>query len=298
MADYVVAQALATPVRNCFVTGIRLPDYFHLDSGLTPHPKTGVPWHLPQKLATSCDDIEINGSSDEGTASTATNAVALAATTNLSLRSANISLSGAHILAQRRCLAHVSAMKTREYLGLLPRSWKEDFCVDAKSIVWREDMDTLVLELLRKKVIDQLRWLMLKGNVYIVRCYGGSEGIGAFNQAAAALWLGEKRGTDEGANTEEGACFSEMSTAESDRETERTQTIQPPPPYAMLDYKGRHIPTYNLRTLLGEEHVLHLRKSSETFRGEMVVIKHKNTTTNAQMWLWKLMGYLAEGADG
>ena len=296
MADPAAAQALATSVRSCFVTGIRLPGHFHFNTGLTPHPETGVPWHLPHDLARSSDDIEIKSSSDSGTASsTNADAMPLTATSNPSPKTANLSLSGAHILAQRRCLSLVSTMKARGYLGLLPRTWKESFGIDAKSIVWREDMDTFVLELLRKKVIDQLTWLVRKSGGYVVRCYGGYEQIADSHQAAAALWLGHVRVTERVPNPAEGADINGTSSTES--EIDLTGSMQPPLLYAMADYASGHVPIYNLQTLLGEEHVIHLRNSNKIYQGEIAVIKHKNATVKAQSLLWQLMGYLATSAD-
>lgn len=296
MANHAVAQALATPVRNCFITGIRLPEHFYLNTGLSPHPETGVPWHLPHDLARSSDHIEIEDSSRGDAASiTYTNAVPSTAASNPPLQTGSLSLSGAHIVAQRRCLALVSTMKAREYLGLLPRPWKEGFGIDTKRIIWREDMDTFVLELLRKKVIDQLIWLVRRSSGYVVRRYGGYEQIAESHQAAAALWLGHVRVTAAVSNAAEDTNIKGTSSPES--ETALTGSMQPPPPYAIADYAGGCIPVYNLQTLLGEENLLHLRNSHKIYGGEIALIKHRNATVNVQIRLWQLMGYLAKSAD-
>lgn len=295
MADSAAAHALATPIRNCLVTGIRLPDYFHLSTGLTPHPETGEPWHLPHDLAGSSDHVEIEGSSDGSTpSSTTANAAPLIASSNPSLKAASLSLSGAYIVAQRSCLALVSAMKAREYLALLPRAWKEGFGIDAKRVVWREDMDTFVLGLLRKKVYAQLTRVVRSSSGYVVRCYGGYDQIAHSSQAAAALWLGHLKvttGLSKGAGS---ATFD--GTARIEGETELTGSIQPPFPYAVVDEVGGYVPIYNLQSLLGEEYMLHLRKCHKIYGGEIVVIKKKHATVDLQSCLWQLMGYLAKSA--
>lgn len=255
-----------------------------------------MPWHLPHDLAGSSNHIEIEGSSDGSTASaTNSNAASLIATSNPPLKPASLSLSGAHIIAQGSCLALVSTMKAREYLGLLPRAWKEGFGVDAKRIVWREDMDTFVLGLLRKKVYEQLTWLVRRSSGYVVRCYGGYGQIADCHQAAAALWLGHVEVTTGLPRAAESA--NSNGTTRTEGKIELTGSMQPPSPYTTADYVGGSVPIYNLQTLLGEEDMLHLRKSHKIYEGEIVVIKHKNATVDLQTRLWQLKGYLAKSAD-
>ena len=295
MADHVVAQALASPIRSCFVTEIRLPEHFHLRTELTLHPETGAPWHLPQDLARSSGDVEKKGSSGGSTQSANANAVPLTTTSNPSFKGVSLSHSGAHILAQHRCLFHVSVMKRREYLGLLPKSWKDSFGMEAKSIVWREDMATFVLELLRKRVMKQLAWLVCNSSGYVVRCSGGYKQIADSRQAAAALWLGHAGITAVVSNAAEGADSN--GTASTEGEMDLKGSMQPPSPYAMAEYNGRYIPIYNLQTLLGEKHVLNLRESHEIYGGEITVIKDKIATLVVQTRLWQLMAYLAMNVD-
>ncbi|KAA6415461.1 MAG: hypothetical protein FRX48_00176 [Lasallia pustulata] len=270
------AHALASPLRNCFVTGIRLPDHFHLRTELTLHPETGAPWQLPQDLARSLGDVEKKESSGVSTPSANANAVPLTTTSNPSFKGVSLSHAGAHILAQHHCLSQVSVMKRREYLGSLPKPWKDSFGMEAKRIVWREDMATFVLELLRQKVMKQLAWLVSNSSGYVVRCYGGYKQIADSHQAAAALWLGHARVTAVVPNTAEGVDSN--GTASTESEMDLKGSMQPPSPYAMAEYAGRCIPIYNLQTLLGEKHVLNLRESHEIYGGEITVIKDKNAT--------------------
>lgn len=46
----VFAQALATPVRKCRLTGVMLPRFFLLDFTPIASPLTGHPWYMPRSL--------------------------------------------------------------------------------------------------------------------------------------------------------------------------------------------------------------------------------------------------------
>ena len=63
----------------------------------------------------------------------------------------------------------------------------------------------------------------------------------------------------------------------------------------MHHYKSHYFLVYNLPTLLGPDHLRALRESSPThFGGQYAVVKTKRTTTQVQMELWKLLGYLVQ----
>ena len=71
-----------------------------------------------------------------------------------------------------------------------------------------------------------------------------------------------------------------------------------PPPYAMVEYRSSgHLPIYNLPALLGPEQLYELQNISKSFEGTLAVIKRKQNTTDCQMQLWKLMGYMAAEAN-
>ena len=142
-------------------------------------------------------------------------------------------------------------------------------------------------------------WLVLRTTSgYVVRCYGGHAQIAASHQPAAALWLGHVRVADDGApETTEPGVRCEGPASSTERAPELTGSMRAPAPYAVAEGKGGYVPVYNLRTLLGEEHIARLRKCHEIYWGELVVLKKKNATLVAQMRLWQLMGYLAKTMD-
>ncbi|KAL8783029.1 MAG: hypothetical protein Q9213_004926 [Squamulea squamosa] len=268
------AQALATPVRQCAVTGSRLPKFFLLDFGFSPHPKTGEPWQMPKLAITTNAGNSSHASTVETTEENqiiSDPAIVAADTIQRSARTA----AGSHIIAQQSALRMVSTLKHKSYMQIIPQRWKLDARFKADQIVWRKDMDTFILDLMQRVVTKTLRYLSSQPAAYIVPCQD-YESIQDRHQPGAVLWLGQ----DEGNET---AMLSK----------------EDPPPYAMVEYRSSgYIPLYNLPTLLGPEYMYQLRDTIESFRGTLAVIKGKRNTTGCQMQLWKLMGYMATDTSG
>lgn len=173
-------------------------------------------------------------------------------------------VAGSHIIAHQSALRLISNLKQRSYMQILPHRWKNDARFKADQIIWRKDMDTFVLELLRKRAVKLLQYLGTRPAAYVVPCQD-YEDIQNKHQAGAVLWLG-------GPN------------ADKDH----------PPPYAMMGFKSSgRIPLYNLPALLGSEHLSQLRGASKIFDSTLAVIKRKHNTAECQLHLWKLMGYVA-----
>lgn len=158
----------------------------------------------------------------------------------------------------------------------MPYRWKEDSSIKIPEIVWREDMDTFLLEILRKSVAKKLAYLASRRAAYIAICKG-HENISKQNQVGAVLWLGPGGGAP-------------AQDPPSNDDVEGSG----PPPYAMHYYRSHYIPCYNLRTLLGPTHLQALRAGRLShFGGQYAVIKTKRGTVDVQLELWKLLGYLA-----
>ncbi|KAL8672944.1 MAG: hypothetical protein Q9168_002619 [Polycauliona sp. 1 TL-2023] len=265
------AQALATPVRQCAVTGARLPNFFLLDFGLTPHPRTGKPWQMPRLVADTCaanPGVVLTVGSADGNATAPSDPAT--APTKPAKTPARTS-AGSHIVAHRSAVKLVSTLKQRSYMQLLPQRWKLDARFKADQIVWRQDMDTFVLDLLRRKVAKLLKYLSSQPAAYIVPCKD-YECIRKKHQPGAVLWLGPQHPGDD----------------------KPIPSHEDPPPYAMVESKSSElIPLYNLPTLLGPEVMHELQDKGNAFEGTLAVIKRKRNTTDCQMQLWKLMGYTA-----
>ncbi|KAI4260081.1 MAG: hypothetical protein LQ352_000460 [Teloschistes flavicans] len=271
------AKALATPVRSCALTGARLPSYFLLDFGLAPHPRTGKPWQMP-KLAIDCHTASLHETSrldanpeQQESASSGTDTDGGAASHS---RKPARTVAGSHIISQRSSLKLMSSLKYRTVSQSMPLRWKQDGRFKAQEIVWREDMDTFVLDLMRRKTIKLLKYLSAQPAAYVVACEGFQD-IENKHQPGAVVWLGEPR------------SYSNPTTEAED-----------PPPYAMVEYRSSgHMPIYNLPALLGPNYLILLRNAGKPFDKTLAVIKKKRNTTEVQLHLWKLMGYFASDCE-
>ncbi|KAL8721087.1 MAG: hypothetical protein Q9225_002159 [Loekoesia sp. 1 TL-2023] len=262
---------------RCVVTGVRLPNYFLINFGLAPHPKTGKPWQMP-KLA--IDSNVINSSkttrskhAPEQAIDTSNEGHVDTEASVLSNRGPVRAVAGSYIVSQAVAIRFMSEIKRKSYRQI-PHRWRLDTRFKADDIVWREDMDTFMLDLMRKKAVGLLKHLSSRPAAYVVKCEG-YEDIEHKNQSGAALWLGKPR-----------------------EEELPIDSKAPPPPYAMVKYRSaRHIPVYNLPALLGLGYLRQLRDSSQLFDGTLAVVKQKRNTVETLMHLWKLMGYVTSDGD-
>ena len=191
-------------------------------------------------------------------------------------------LSSTHFLASRQVLAHVSDLTPIQYKRLMPYRWRQDPSVRIPEIVWREDMDIFVLEILRRNVSKTLSYLASRPAAYIAPCKT-HDSINEHSQVAAMLWLRSHADNsihDESA-TSDATSFNVGETG--------------PPPYAMHYHKTRYIPYYNLAALLGPSRLSALQESRpDHYSNQFAVIKLKRTTVKVQLELWKLLGYIAQ----
>ncbi|KAL8842662.1 MAG: hypothetical protein Q9170_000437 [Blastenia crenularia] len=277
LSKNIYAQALATPVRNCAVTGVRLPNHFLLNFGLTPHPKTDKPWQMP-KLAIDPNAITSNKATSaelnfRQTAADLNDDGTFTDTAKPSSGGRARPVAAWHILSTRTALKFNTDLKRKSFLQMIPYRWKFDTRFKSDDIVWRADMDTFVLELMRKKTVRLLKYLAARPAAYVAKCENYAD-IHNKHQVGAVLWLGKP----------------------DEVEIQTTGEV-PPPPYAMVKYKSfGHIPIYNIPNLLGPEHTRQLCGSSKSLNGTLAVLKHKHHTIEILMHLWKLMGFV--GSDG
>ena len=193
-----------------------------------------------------------------------------------------IRMAGTYFAAQRSTIRFISRMNKQQYSRMIPYRWKRSAVLNTDDIVWREDMDTYVLGLMRKDLLRDLQYLSSRPSRYIAS--STYQQVESHPHLGAALWLGA--GDAESSISVEGTG--------SDGEADVSIESAGPPAYAMLDYRGRYIPVFNLQTLLGNKFLEQLRESSPVFQGEIAIIREKRNTVKVQMALWKLMGYLAE----
>ncbi|KAL8829689.1 MAG: hypothetical protein Q9191_001870 [Dirinaria sp. TL-2023a] len=294
------ALAMATPVRTCSLTGFRLPAYFHLRFGLQTHPVTGAPWHLPRMAANKVlkpskkrQALEDKNpppttSADHEEPSDPQTHRQPAVSGPKSVRT----LSGSYLPARATALRYVSKLKRKYYIRIIPNLWKEGTTIKTDNIVWREDMESYVLALMRTEVIHHLSYLSSLPSGYIVRCDDWDR-IDQHHQVGAILWLGDLEPPRRKEDSLLGAGGSADTADDDERQPRASEKDQGPPPYAMVYYRRHHIPVYNAPVLLGNDRLHSLCKDTVALRGNLAIIKRKHNTVDLQMALWKLMGYLA-----
>ncbi|RYP08529.1 hypothetical protein DL764_001860 [Monosporascus ibericus] len=292
------AKALATPLRQCSITHQRLPKFFLQDFNLIQHPETGAPWWVPRSLmrheshvaehpdkeeiseAIQKQEAAINAEKDvtttppeneeEGKAS-------VVADTDTSKAGRPYGPS-AYALARKDLFA---AFKT-EGSGFM-NSHKRLFGGSSSRYrifggraVWREDMDTYILDLMRREVVDHLLYLsrlcVEQARYYIVRCYGWDDV--QHKHKGALLWF---------QNETEGEAL--------------------PGPFATFDTHTRNlqgennpvtVAVHNMPMLLGDEQAARLKSEARVFGEGSIFMLAGRRTADLQANLWRLQGYLAD----
>jgi hypothetical protein len=302
------ARALAQPLRRCALTYNVLPSFFLQDFSLMAHPETGNPCYVPRSLANkktpnlSEENIDLDLESGqrselegdtEGTSQTKQTSDGLAPLLGYSVYTMASQLAigaiqdpkgygrkqakrGKWPAKRLNILSSANAAPLR----LLPERYRQS--KHASKILspakWRSDMHIFVLNLMRRRLVQNLVSLTKLKRGYVVGCTGWEDAL-VKPQVGAFLWTG-------------GSGDVEMES---------------PPEFATLDVtagqpkenKTKKVPVHNLRRLLGKEMLAELRKKlpSGIFEREVVVLKHKQQAVNTEMQLWKLQGYLAEHRD-
>ncbi len=148
-----------------------------------------------------------------------------------------------------------------------------------------------MLSLLRNNIVQSLRYLGSRTAGYIQRC-DGWDYVGKHHQVSAVLWLG--------ATTPNHKVVPQTPAQDTSADPfePAEKRASGPPTYAMVQYRGRYIPSYNLPFLLGRKHLGFLKNDCVSLRGILAVVKQKHATVEVQLALWKLMGYLAPYEEG
>jgi hypothetical protein len=182
---------------------------------------------------------------------------------------------------------------------------------------WRSDMDMFALDLMRRRIVEGLKYLCGRKAGYLQGCSDWNYAKGS-KQVGAFLWLGPRDETkvatsDEvgeplteqerdlavGQVEEKAACEGEdMATGQQERPVQESSFDIAPGEFATLDRDKEmksKVPVHNLQLLLGSALIKDLRRDiPQIFKYEVVALKHRKTTIDVQLRLWKLQGYLAE----
>ncbi|EJT71604.1 hypothetical protein GGTG_10859 [Gaeumannomyces tritici R3-111a-1] len=303
LEDNPYATALGTPIRLDAATNTILPRFFFQDFHFVNHPETNAPWFTPTSLLQSSDQPTRDRSASEQSTMNSDRiyeaivapdgeadgvespeAPADASAEELSKEPSNTSrpeTAGAYAMFRRDLFTALVGGEG------VPQGLKQyrnrhakmaNFARQARA-VWRADMDEVVLDLTRARVLKSLLYLArfdddpVDPRHYIVRCQAESleaEDWAKHEFRGCVLWLGG----------------GEANSAPPPKEFE----IIPVPNVR----RNTALPVHDLNGLLGAKAVERLRAESVIFREGAFFLLSRARTKQLQMWLWKLQGYLAE----
>ncbi|KAL2756936.1 hypothetical protein ACRALDRAFT_2041498 [Sodiomyces alcalophilus JCM 7366] len=158
-------------------------------------------------------------------------------------------------------------------------------------LVWRRDMHRVVLENMRRQIVQQLEYFASlctrEGRSYLTPCSSWDAINRDLNHRGCVLWRSQSAGSHELATGESGV----------EGETDPSGNNGGPGQLATLDIPGakyeRKLPVHNLDRLLGEHHMATLMKTP-LFKDNPLLVLGRRRTIPLQLSLWKLQGYLAE----
>ena len=286
------AQALATPMRTCAITTTRLPSFFLVNLQLLAHPETDEPWMLPKGLLAQSKagkvdkepenvagepDQRIHHANPETPATPRQSEESTASLAETTESPGSTSTGpGMYMLARHSFIQSVTRRGRKQWGRLFRPALSEKTGIRAEHIVWRQDMDDFILDLLRRRVITELEILTSGGSIYTRHCLHKLVEGKLPKQVGCVLWLG--------------------------RECDDTGgPIQAPPLGAIMPYNpdyARHVPAFNLPYLLGDKHLSRLpARLLEVADEGFVALASRRRVIAAHLWLWKLQGHIAR-ADG
>ncbi|KAL8365240.1 hypothetical protein RB595_004172 [Gaeumannomyces hyphopodioides] len=308
LEDNPYATALGTPIRLDAATNTILPRFFFQDFYFVNHPETNVPWFAPTSLLETSDQPikdhyareqptmhpsfihEAILSPDRGADGAEPPEAPVDARAEESAKEP--------FKTSRPETAAAYAMFRRDLFTALvggegvPQGLKQYRNRHAKMAnfarqpraVWRADMDEIVLNLTRARVLKSLLYLArlcddpVEPRHYIVRCKAerpDAEDWAKHEFRGCVLWLG---GGGDLANRAPPPKEFEIITVPNVR-------------------RNMALPVHDLNRLLGAEAVERLRAETAIFRQGAFFLLARPRTKQLQMWLWKLQGYLAEYAE-
>lgn len=287
---------LATPVRLCSVTRTHLPKAMLQSFGLVRHPETNQAWWIPEGVdsprqpvkSVSDEAEETDGSppaateEDHGDDATAVADDKSASTAEKQ----NAYRYPMHVLSRQDLLQNFVTKGTRYYRGHQRVASMPNSPPQAKTAVYRVDMDGVILDQRRRQIMDDLLYLATmceeNGRKYIIQVTDAKY-TATYVHRAAFLWLGE-----------EAASGSGEGSQGLDGEAEKAETD--PEQYATLDIDGDPIttrPVYNLPRLLGPANVARLRSEAAVFKDGPLFLLRSQRSGPVNKKLWSLQGYMA-----
>ncbi|KAI3325102.1 hypothetical protein HD806DRAFT_533698 [Xylariaceae sp. AK1471] len=294
------AKALATPIRQCTASRVRLPTFFLQDFNLIAHPETGQPWWVPRSLVWeesaesqqadtlntefSMDyqefrDEQANVETDRGGSDNQGEVSRVDTPTAVQSDHAKPYGPAAYVLARQDLISSFTkkASGYENHTRRLFGGSSSRYAKFAGRAIWREDMDTFILGRMRQEIVSDLLYLSRlcteDSRHYIVKCYGWDDV--QYKHKGAVLWFGDTGQSDATDNPE-----------------------AQPGPFATYDVSNGSATTtvavHNIPMLLGAEDTAKVRQNAVALGDGSLFMLAGRRTTNLQLKLWRLQGYLAD----
>ncbi len=284
------AQALATPPRQCDVTDVVLPRFFLQGFNLMKHPDSDDPWWVPLDLSPgqSSPTEEETCVPASGEARDDARPADSLAPSQQPVHNPRPKGGTGYILARQELLRALTSKQNKYYSKqkrLLTKSRSTRLSTVLKRAVWREDMSDLVLELRRRRIIEDVLYFSKlceeADREYLAKCEAWGD-FGGLTHRGCVLYL---------------ADGDSPITNGTSNET----SAQPPARLSLMDIEGAKfgskLVVHNLDALLGKENVDSLRRRSGVIQtGSLFVLRGKRTL-NLQLKLWKLQCYMTRDSD-
>lgn len=262
-ADCLAAQALATPTRWCVATRTALPRFFLDRFRLVAHPEMGDPWWVAQGLEKKSDASQPPSTERAG--------------------------QSAYLLSRRDLLEDVTSSGgspyAKKYKALMGASVRPNSSTAQllHKTIWRKDMDSWLLEIMRRRVVDGLLYFADKvenaDRRYLIKCKTWDEAK-EYNHRGCLLYFGEALVTNP------------ISTPGS-----KPATMAGLPRLSTMSIETKQLngklAVHNMQDLLSEPHFHRLKAESSILRDGSLFLLGRAPTMELQLLLWKLQGYLS-----
>ncbi|KAK0619295.1 hypothetical protein B0T14DRAFT_431572 [Immersiella caudata] len=258
------AQALATPIRMCSVTKTPMPKFFLQQFRLVTHPETDETWWMAQNLKKwePPAETEPNNKLDADKTcreSAGPSAYVLSSHGLLdSMQNKRSPYAG-----KQRGLMHQTIFASGAPIGQY-----------LNKALWRHDMGPFLLEIMRRRVVEQLLYFADKvekaNRRYLIKCDSWDE-VKQYNHRGCMLYFEGPVGTDT-------AVIPQLSAMSIEKRYNGTLAV------------------HNMQQLLTEEHIQRLRAESTVLRDGSLFLLGRRPTIDLQLLLWKLQGYVSGGS--
>lgn len=277
-----VAQLLAEPVRSCQVTKTRLPRSFLQGFGLVEQPRTNKLWWIPADFSQPKEEAASQASGGEVESATPAASDDNPATRSKETAPDNETVSDkldghqvthnrrfsnpVHSLARQDLLQEFLSRGTKYSSGHMRFGTHPSIGSAAKVAIWREDMDSVIPNQLRRQIMRELLYL--------------SE----LCETADRKYLVKVDSAEDSAPYSHRECFLQLDQVSTG-------------PFRILEIEGAlesARPVYNLPSLLGPEATQQLTTEASAFREGTLFLLRGQRSIELSKKLWRLEGYVAK----